>query len=219
MAKDNSGWPESFGFSIAGDAPVVVVAVLENSVARNYGLNVGDQILEIDGKNVRGLSKEHVTLLARRSKQVPPSVAVISRIRTFRMKRRRHVGFGMTLRGSKPVYVQSVMKNSPAYQAGICPGDMFLKVNGRSVKSREKSDVKVLIERAGNSINLMMIAGNYAIRKFEDRFSSNSLARYKRSREFFVKVCTCQSTFVFQIKHLSFSLKLDSLSSCELLKF
>ena len=89
MVIKNDGWPESFGFKIAGDAPVVVVSVLANSVAESAGLHVGDQILEINDKNVQGLSKEQVILVARRSNRVPPSLAVISRIRTFRLQRRR----------------------------------------------------------------------------------------------------------------------------------
>ena len=89
MVMNNSGWPESFGFSIAGDAPVVVVSVLSNSIAESAGLCVGDQILEIDDKNVQGLSKEQVILVARKSNRIPPSLAVISRIRTFRLQRRR----------------------------------------------------------------------------------------------------------------------------------
>ena len=89
MALNNDGWPESFGFSIAGDAPVVVVSVQSHSAADSAGLHVGDQILSIDDKNVQGLSKEKVKLFGRRSSRVPPSLTVVSRIRTFRLQRRQ----------------------------------------------------------------------------------------------------------------------------------
>ena len=188
MVNDNSLWPESFGFSIAGDAPVVVVAVLENSVAESAGLHVGDQILEINDKNVRGLSKEQAILVARRSKRVPPALAVISRIRTFRLQRSRQFDFGLSLRGSKPVHVHSVTKNSPAYEAGICPGDMVIQINGRSVKRLSRNEANRLIELGGNSVKFKIIAGNYAIKRFEDKFSSNPSSRYKKAREFFRQV-------------------------------
>ena len=90
MEINNNGWPESLGFSIAGDAPVVIVSILPHSRAESAGLLVGDQILEINDKNVQGLSKDQVIVVARKSDRVPPSLAVISRIRTFRLQRRRY---------------------------------------------------------------------------------------------------------------------------------
>ena len=187
MVISNDGWPESFGFSIAGDAPVVVVSVLQNSVAESAGLHVGDQILEINDKNVQGLSKEQVTLVARRSNRVPPSLAVISRIRTFRLQRRRQ-GYGLTLRGSRPVHVESVAKNSPAYEAGICPGDMVIQVNGRSVKRLDRQSVMKLIELSSNNVTLKLIAGSSAIKRFENKYSSKTSSRQKKAREFFKQV-------------------------------
>eukprot|EP00795_Rhopilema_esculentum_P009303 gene9303-17001_t len=184
MVISNDGWPESFGFSIAGDAPVVVVSILPNSVAESAGLHVGDQILEINEKNVQGLSKEQVTLVARRSNRVPPSLAVISRIRTFRLQRRRQ-GYGLTLRGSRPVHVESVAKNSPAYEAGICPGDMVIQVNGRSVKRLDRQNVMKLIELSSNNVTLKLIAGSSAIKRFENKYSSKTSSRQKKAREFF----------------------------------
>eukprot|EP00794_Sanderia_malayensis_P009289 gene9289-10269_t len=184
MLNDNSGWPESFGFSIAGDAAVVVISVLDNSTAYNEGLKVGDQILEINDRNVRGLRKDELILVARRSKQCPPSLSVISRIRQFRLNRRRRVGFGMQFRGEKPVYVQSVVRHSPAHEAGICPGDMLIKVNGRSVKNLDGADVIKVLEQAGNAAKFLFIAGSYAIKKF----ATDSSIRLKKTREFFTKM-------------------------------
>eukprot|EP00112_Aurelia_sp_Birch-Aquarium-sp1_P014686 Seg3184.2 transcript_id=Seg3184.2/GoldUCD/mRNA.D3Y31 product=Delphilin protein_id=Seg3184.2/GoldUCD/D3Y31 len=188
MVVNNSGWPESFGFSIAGDAPVVVVSVRENSVAESAGLHVGDQILEINDKNVQGLSKEQVILVARRSSRIPPSLQVISRIRTFRLQRKRQ-GYGFLLRDSRPVQIEAVAKNSPAYQAGICPGDMLVQVNGRSVKRLNKIDVLKIIELSGSSVKIKMIAGNTAVKRIEDKYATKTASsRQKKAREFFEQV-------------------------------
>lgn len=118
MVHSNEGWPESFGFSIAGDAPVVVVSVLANSVAESAGLHVGDQILEINDKNVQGLSKEQVIIVARRSSRVPPSLAVISRIRTFRLQRRRYALFCISHPKSRCFYISLLLYSGRGFIYG-----------------------------------------------------------------------------------------------------
>ena len=79
-------WPEAFGFSIGGDAPVVIVAVREASLAQKAGLQPGDQILEIDNENVETYSKQKVLTVANRTLKTPPTLTVISRIRTVDIK-------------------------------------------------------------------------------------------------------------------------------------
>ena len=60
----NDGWPEAFGFSVSGDAPVVISSVEEGGSAQQAGLQTGDVIVELDGENVQQWNKDEVRLLS-----------------------------------------------------------------------------------------------------------------------------------------------------------
>ncbi|XP_054970915.1 delphilin isoform X7 [Pan paniscus] len=73
----NQGWPEDFGFRLGGSGPCFVLEVAEGSSAHAGGLRPGDQILEVEGLAVGGLSRERLVRLARRCPRVPPSLGVL----------------------------------------------------------------------------------------------------------------------------------------------
>ncbi|XP_047635453.1 delphilin isoform X1 [Phacochoerus africanus] len=77
MPATNQGWPEDFGFRLGGSGPCFVLEVAEGSSAHAGGLRPGDQILEIEGLAVGGLSRERLVRLARRCPRVPPSLGVL----------------------------------------------------------------------------------------------------------------------------------------------
>lgn len=77
MPTTNQGWPEDFGFRLGGSGPCFVLEVTEGSSAHAGGLRPGDQILEVEGLAVGGLSREHLVRLARRCPRVPPSLGVL----------------------------------------------------------------------------------------------------------------------------------------------
>ncbi|XP_030157256.1 delphilin [Lynx canadensis] len=77
MPATNQGWPEDFGFRLGGSGPCFVLEVTEGSSAHAGGLRPGDQILEVEGLAVGGLSREHLVRLARRCPRVPPSLGVL----------------------------------------------------------------------------------------------------------------------------------------------
>lgn len=56
----NAGWPEAFGFSVCGGAPVVISQVEEGGSAQQAGLQTGDVITELDGEDVQQWSLEQV---------------------------------------------------------------------------------------------------------------------------------------------------------------
>lgn len=56
----NEGWPEAFGFSIIGIAPVMINDMETGGSAEQAGLQVGDFIVELDGEPVDTLSGEEV---------------------------------------------------------------------------------------------------------------------------------------------------------------
>ncbi|XP_058425300.1 delphilin isoform X1 [Diceros bicornis minor] len=77
MSATNQGWPEDFGFRLGGSGPCFVLEVAEGSSAHAGGLRPGDQILEVEGLAVGGLSRERLVRLARRCPRVPPSLGVL----------------------------------------------------------------------------------------------------------------------------------------------
>ena len=92
------------------------------------------------------------------------------------------------MRGSKPVRVESVTKESPAYEAGICPGDMVIQVNGQSMKRCSKTIVDKAIEGGETSVKLKLIAGNSAIKRFKNRYPTKTTSQQRRVRDFFKQV-------------------------------
>lgn len=182
--RTNENWPEAFGFRIGGDAPVVITNVSEDSVAQKSGLRPGDQLLEIEGINVQNLSKEDVTALARQSKRVPPAICVISRIRTFLLRRKRR-SFGFKVRGGGPVFVSQLEEKGPAKLAGIRIGDMITEINATSVREMTFAQVEQLINTSGSQLQLVLIAGVKSIGEIEQR---NSASRFRKAREFFDEV-------------------------------
>lgn len=56
----NEGWPEAFGFSIIGGAPVMIGDIEEGGSAQQAGLQLGDFIVELDEEPVERWSKEEV---------------------------------------------------------------------------------------------------------------------------------------------------------------
>lgn len=185
--KTNENWPEAFGFTVGGKAPVVILSVEENSVAQRAGLQPGDQILEVNGENVQGLSKEEITLLAKRSRTVPPALAVISRIRTFDLRRRRG-RFGFAVRGQGPVFIAEIEANSPAQNVGIRPGDLVLRINGVNLRHMNEHEVGQMIDSCGPTISLVLIAGAADIGITDKRGGKSSISRYRRAKDFFVQV-------------------------------
>jgi len=55
-------------------------------------------------------------------------------------------GYGLTLSGDKPVFVQTVRPGGAASRAGVRPDDVILRVNGRKVTHESHTDVVNLIQ-------------------------------------------------------------------------
>ncbi len=119
-------WPESYGFTIAGNGPCYVISVQRDSVAHNANIVPGDQLLEVDGHNVTDMSAYAICTLAKHSRTTPPTVGVVSRLQYVELIANRRWGYGLTLQGIRPTYIDSVDPPGPAYQAGIRPGQKTL---------------------------------------------------------------------------------------------
>jgi len=85
-------------------------------------------------------------------------------------------GYGLTVSGDNPVYVQSVKENSPASRAGVLIGDKIIKVNGASVSNSNHVEVVNLI-KSGNFVALTLLG-----RPVIERGSNQSLVLPEKQR-------------------------------------
>ena len=132
-------WPECHGFSIVGKGPCYVIDVRPHSVAHSSGLCPGDQLLQVDGHDVSGMSADAIKVLAARGRNFPPTLSVVSRLRRAELLASRRWGYGMRLSGVRPTVVEGVDPPGPAYQAGIRKGESFLCVHRTANTSKRTS--------------------------------------------------------------------------------
>jgi len=78
----------------------------------------------------------------------PPSS---ERSRTL-IVRRDESGYGLTLSGDRPVFVQTVRPGGAADRAGVRENDVIVKVNGQNVTEAGHSEVVELIQSKTSSL-------------------------------------------------------------------
>lgn len=140
-------WPEAYGFTVtSGDHPCYVTSVERGSAAHKSGICPGDQIVEVDGRNVVEMSADRVRMLAtlsvsgqrpgvkvsgahrvaRPTTPSPPTLGVVSRVQYIKLSADLALGYGMKMIGVRPTVVSQVNPEGPAERAGIKPGnDLF----------------------------------------------------------------------------------------------
>ena len=62
------------------------------------------------------------------------------------MVRRDPMGYGLTLSGDQPVFVQTVRPGGAAERAGVREGDVILRVDGRRVTEALHTEVVAMIQ-------------------------------------------------------------------------
>ena len=137
-------WPEAYGFTAtSGDGACYVTSVERGSVAHKSGICPGDQIVEVDGRNVADMSADRVRTLAtlsasghspgvkvtgvhRVARPMTPSLptlGVVSRVQYLELSADLNLGYGMKTTGVRPTVVSQVDPEGPAERAGIKPGN------------------------------------------------------------------------------------------------
>ena len=116
--------------------------------------------MEVDGENIQHWSIGEVIQRARLSSKVPPSLLVMSLVRTFEIPRSGSLGgFGITLRGDSPVYIRSVDFDSNARSVGVRSGDLLLAVNGHDVRYSSKLEALELLKETRHVLQLKVVTG------------------------------------------------------------
>ncbi|XP_030840675.1 delphilin isoform X2 [Strongylocentrotus purpuratus] len=187
MPVNNKTWPKSFGFTIGGDAPTYILSVEPNSHAHAAGLQPGDQLVELNNQSILHLGAESIMTLARRCPEVPPSIVVVSCVKTCELYRDRNGHFGLTLIGGGPVYVEVVERGGPAMNCGLKAGDMVLEINGLPIKH---SDDAKLFVRGAARLKMVIIpgAGHQSVKKIAQRFEAHAQDRKNKADGFFRKL-------------------------------
>jgi len=140
-------WPEAYGFTVtSGDAPCYVTSVERGGAAHKSGICPGDQIVEVDGRNVADMSADRVRTLAtlsvsgqrstfkvtgahrvaRPTTPSPPTLGVVSRVQYVELSADMTRGYGINMAGVRPTVVTHVDPEGPAQRAGIKPGNYLL---------------------------------------------------------------------------------------------
>ncbi|XP_062859228.1 delphilin [Trichomycterus rosablanca] len=86
---------------------------------------------------------------------VPPTGPNQRTIRVFRGKKT----FGFTLRGHAPVWIDSVIPDSPAEECGLKPGDRVLFLNGLDMRSCSHDKVVSMLQGSGANPTLVVEEG------------------------------------------------------------
>ena len=144
--------------------PAIVGYVEKNSWAEKVGLKPGDKIVKINGYEINKWEelndallkvslegKKEVYLYIEREGKVLALEALLPQLKTGR----ENLGIAPYI----PPVVGRVVKNSPAQQVGLMPGDEILEANGRKVGSWYEL-VEIVRENKGKPIKLKVKRGD-----------------------------------------------------------
>uniref|UniRef100_A0A0R3RI08 Multiple PDZ domain protein n=1 Tax=Elaeophora elaphi TaxID=1147741 RepID=A0A0R3RI08_9BILA len=172
--KDGKG----LGLSIVGGSDTVLGTVVihevypDGAAAVDGRLKPGDQVLEVNGVSLRGVSHEQAILLLRRT---PTKVSLlvyrdvnlqlslldptqIYNIFEMELTKKPGRGLGLSIVGRKNepgVYVSEVVKGGAAEADGrLIQGDQILAVNGQDVASSMQEDVAAKLKSCTGRVTL-----------------------------------------------------------------
>lgn len=116
----------------------------EGTVAAEVGFETGDEIVAINGKKVDSWNQiQNLMLVENVGQQITANVERNGVTKTVQFDQSefsavaQEKGFPLQYSGSRP-YISEVLENSPAKDAGIKAGDLFLKLNGKEVQTHHE---------------------------------------------------------------------------------
>eukprot|EP00051_Salpingoeca_urceolata_P018394 m.257754 g.257754 ORF g.257754 m.257754 type:complete len:994 (+) comp19184_c4_seq1:117-3098(+) len=141
--------PDGYGFTVSQQSrekPIFVRSIAPNSPASAAGLQLGDQLWEVNGVKVRGERASKVEKIFAGTRGAL-TLVVIASLRDVEIVSAPKQPFGFTLSGDAPVRVGAIDAGSPAQLAGIRPGDAIWQVNGVTVTHASHSEVVQLVRK------------------------------------------------------------------------
>jgi hypothetical protein len=144
--------------------------------------------MELNSQNVQQLTVDELKFLAQHSSKVPPSLAVISRVKTLEIRLSSSTSsYGFTLRGNGPVFVRKVDVNGPAWTAGLRSGDLVLQVNGEDVQYASKLQAEKVVREVEDCLQMVVIgSGLTSLDSTNSTPVNHSRSmRYKKAKSFY----------------------------------
>ena len=155
--RSNAAGREGFpGFQLVqkGHSPLHISHVEEDGPASACGLQLGDQVWEINGRNVRAAPKAKAAAMVDESRQqdVPQLQLVV--ISTLRQVIVAGSPLGLNVAGEKPCHIAEIDAGGNAQRAGVRVGDVIWSVNGRSALNMTHAQVVDAIRSRQNRVEL-----------------------------------------------------------------
>lgn len=154
LCKDGSG---KVGLRVrAINKGVFVQYVHANSPASLGGLRFGDQILQIDGETLAGYSGDKVMKILKNASAQRIVFALRDRPfeRTIVMQKDSSGHVGFVFKNGK---ITQIAKDTSAARNGLLTEHNLVEVNGQNVVGLKDSDIKAILEKAGQTITLTII--------------------------------------------------------------
>ncbi|XP_018326245.1 syntenin-1 [Agrilus planipennis] len=135
---------------------IFVCLVVAKSPAALAGLRFGDQILQINGKNLAGFTMDQVHDLLKKSPVNGISIVVrdrpFERTLTLHKDSTGHIGF--LFKNGKIV---SIVQDSSAARNGVLTDHHLLEVEGQNVVGMKDKNITKIIEEAGNIVTVTVV--------------------------------------------------------------
>lgn len=134
-----------------------------NSAAEKAGFHSYDKIISVNGTHVKDWDEIVDNLLVKSSADVSVTVERTGQPSTFKISRSliaegSQKGFFIFPYPTQP-YIQEVMKNSPAEDAGIKAGDIFISINGTELKDNQQA-IAIISSSKEKDLQLVYLRGN-----------------------------------------------------------
>ncbi|CAI9717304.1 delphilin-like isoform X1 [Octopus vulgaris] len=131
MALAKKTWLQKYGLKLVGNGPAFIASIEKNSIAGEFGLQIGDRIIEFDGYDVDGLSADVIMVLMKSKKSFPTSLGIVSELCEFVLHCGRLKDCGFSISSDKFVTVIEVTRNGMAFLAGLRKGDIIVAANNK----------------------------------------------------------------------------------------
>ncbi len=151
------------------EQPPVIGYIDPGSPAEKAGLQVGDLILEINGRAVKNWNEVEIAVGSRPEREITIMVKRGEEKIPVSLRTEKVTRYEMGYAGFRAFILTQVMMvnpGSPAEKAGLQPGDVILAVNGepvffynfvKKIEENPEKPVVLTVERGGETLNLTVI--------------------------------------------------------------